>query len=99
MAFHELASECSTVVNQIHTLTKSSLTEDISFIKGCSQSYSGTALYQGPYLGRRVRAGAPPTHPPTPSASSVATASNKEREVIVKLDSPESAALLRLKTS
>jgi hypothetical protein len=46
----------------------------------------------------KVRSGGLPPHPPTLPIFLLTTASSKEKGIIVKLDSPESAALLRLKT-
>lgn len=85
-------------LNQLHHLTKSTLTEDITLIKN---AVSHTAIQPSariPTWAEKVRSGGPPSHPPTPPTSLSTTASSKEREVIVKLDSPESAALLRQKT-
>lgn len=74
-----------------------SIAEDITLIK----SAVNNAIQPSTRIitwAERVRSGGPPSQAPTSPTSFASTVSSKEREIIVKLDSPGSTALLRQKT-
>jgi hypothetical protein len=84
-------------LNQIHHLTKSSIAEDITLIKNAVNNTTQPSARVATWA-EKVRSGGPPTHPPTPPTYVPTTVNSKEREIIVKLGSPEATALLRQKT-
>jgi hypothetical protein len=84
-------------LNQIHHLAKTSIAEDITLIKNAVNHSTTHPSARIPTWAERVRSGGPPSYPSTPPTSIVTT--NKEREILVKLGNPESAALLRPQSS
>ncbi|KAF4625706.1 hypothetical protein G7Y89_g12458 [Cudoniella acicularis] len=83
-------------LNQIHPLAKSTIAEDITFIKNTVNSITQPSTRALTWA-EKVKSGGPQTKAPiaTPITLSV---SSKEREIIVKLDNTESAIILRQKT-
>jgi len=82
-------------LNQIHHLAKSTIAQDITLIKNAVNKAPHPST-RAPMWAERVKSGRPFTQAPAP-VSHPSSASSKEREIIVKLDSPELAALLRQK--
>lgn len=72
--------------------------EDITLIKNAVNHTVTQPSARIPTWAEKVRSGGPPSHPPTPPISSPSTAVSKDREIIIKLDSPESTTLYRQKT-
>ena len=85
-------------LNQIHNLTKSFPAKDITLIKNAVNYTITQSSARIPTWAEKVRSGGPPSYPPTPPISSPSTAVSKDREIIIKLDSPESTILYRQKT-
>ncbi len=80
-------------LDQVHNLTKSSLPEDIALTKIAVNQTVTQSSARLPTWAEKVRSGGPPSHPPTPPISSPSSAVSKDREIIIKLDSPELTTL------
>ncbi|KAH6681335.1 hypothetical protein B0J14DRAFT_633081 [Halenospora varia] len=82
--------------NQIHRLAQSTIAQDIALIKNAVNSITQPST-QTPILAEKVKSGGPQTKAPI-AAPIAPSASSKEQDIIMKLGSKESAAILHQKT-